>query len=496
MYSNSARTGLYVGIKIMKQNRKGLFFLTPLKKVGKSLNETVVEQFIKPVFDWIHYVIKVFKFRVLPQSLFHRFILIILLPLILLQMILFIFFYNRHWDTVSRRLALDIAGEIQTIADFVIENNAQSAEINNFLRRVESNLGLKVDFYPNTVLTNQNLSYAGTTFHLASAILALKYPVDMIEVGNQFQQISIQLPTGVLTTVVPRKRFFSSTVHVFIVWMLGSSILLFWIAFLFMKNQVRSIERLSRASELFGTGHDIQFKPGGATEVRQAGYSFILMKNRIQKYLSERTAMLAGVSHDIRTPLTRMKLQLSMMEQDETVVDLLSDVAEMEQMLNGYLSFARGEGKEAPQPIQLDELLSQIVEKQRKAGQNIDCHIEEKVVISGRLNDITRAIANILTNANRYAKRTHVSLGVRNHMAAIIVDDNGPGIPEAKRNDVFKAFYRLDASRNRETGGIGLGMTITRDIILSHGGDIQLEDSPMKGLRVTIILPVEESKNI
>ena len=461
------------------------------QRISNQLAQTKIYQLIRPIFEWMHYVIKVFKFRVMPQSLFYRFILIILLPLIVLQMILFIFFYNRHWDTVSRRLALDIAGEIQTIADFILTDNIQESEISDFLHRVETNLGLQVNFHPDMTLTTQNLSYAGTTFHLASAILALKYPVDMIEVGDQFQQISIQLPTGVLTTIVPRKRFFSSTVHVFIIWMIGSSILLFWIAFLFMKNQVRSIERLSRASELFGTGHDIQFKPGGATEVRQAGYSFILMKNRIQKYLVERTTMLAGVSHDLRTPLTRMKLQLSMMEQNEITKDLQSDVAEMEQMLNGYLSFARGEGKESPQKIQLNELLFQIVEKQRKAGQEIDCHIEEKVLISGRLNDITRAIANIITNANRYAKRTHVSLGVRNNMATIIVDDNGPGIPENKRNDVFKAFYRLDASRNRETGGIGLGMTITRDIILSHGGDIQLDDSPMKGLRVTIILPVE-----
>lgn len=449
---------------------------------------------IKPVFEWFHYVSKVFKLRVMPRSLFYRFVLIILLPLILLQMILFIFFYNRHWDTVSRRLALDIAGEIQMIADYVLENGTDTAEMNVFLKRVESNLGLKVQFYPAERLKSQNLPYEATTFHLVSAILALKYPVDMIEVKDQFQQISIQLPSGILTTIVPRKRFFSSTVHVFVVWMIGSSLLLFWIAFLFMKNQIRSIERLSRASELFGMGRDIQFKPGGATEVRQAGYSFVLMKNRIQKYMSERTGMLAGVSHDLRTPLTRMKLQLSMMKQDETTQDLLSDISEMEQMLKGYLSFARGEGKEAPQPIALHEVIMQIVEKQRKANQKIDFHIEEKITISGRLNDMTRAVSNIITNANRYAERTSVLLGMRARMATIIIDDNGPGIPPEKREDVFKAFYRLDASRNRETGGIGLGMTITRDIILSHGGDIRLDESPMGGLRVVITLPIEQKK--
>ncbi len=445
---------------------------------------------IKAIVNWVYYVLKTFKLHFIPHSLFYRFILIILLPLILLQTILFIFFYDRHWDTVSRRLAYDIAGEIQTVADYIVEHQPEQAELNMFLKNAETNLGFKIIFQPDVFLQKQHLSYEGTTFHLASALLAIKYPVDMVEIKNRFQQISIQLPTGVLTTVVPRKRFFSSTVHVFLVWMLGSSVLLFWIAFLFMKNQVRSIERLSRAAELFGTGHDIQFKPGGATEVRQAGYSFILMKNRIQKYLMERTAMLAGVSHDLRTPLTRMKLQLSMMTQDDTTQDLLSDVSEMEQMLNGYLAFARGEGKEIPQQIQLDEILLLLIEKQRKSGQKINCHIEEKIIISGRLNDINRAIGNILTNAQRYAKRTSVSLGIRNQMATITIDDNGPGIPEHKRQDVFKAFFRLDPSRNQETGGVGLGMTITRDIILSHGGDIVLSDSPMKGLRVVITLPL------
>ncbi len=463
------------------------FLMTRLKA---GLSNNLITNGIKQLIHGIFYILKMFKLRFIPRSLFYRFILIILLPLILLQTILFIFFYDRHWDTISRRLATDIAGEIQTIADYISFHNPEPDELSAFLERAESNFGFQIAFQPDTVLTEQNLLYEGTTFHLASALLAIKYPIDMVKIKERNQQISIQLPTGVLTALVPRKRFFSSTVHVFLVWMVGSSILLFWIAFLFMKNQIRSIESLSRAAELFGIGHDIQFKPGGATEVRQAGYSFIIMKNRIQKYLMERTTMLAGVSHDLRTPLTRMKLQLTMMPHDETIEDLMSDVSEMEQMLNGYLSFARGEGKEAPQEIQLDELLLLMVEKQRKTGQKINCHIEEKIVISGRLNDITRAIGNILTNAHRYAKRTSVSLGIRKQMATIVIDDNGPGIPESKRKEVFKAFYRLDASRNQETGGVGLGMTITRDIILSHGGDIILSKSPMKGLRVTITLPV------
>lgn len=445
---------------------------------------------LKRLISWFRYAIRAMRLRVFPQSLFHRFVLIILLPLILLQTVILIFFYDRHWSTISRRLAADVSGEIQTVADYILSRQPEQEELETFFKQIYNNLSLKMRFDQSSYLTEQNLSYQGSTLQLTSAMLSLKYPVNMIETKDKEQLISIQLPTGILTTTVPRKRFFSTTVHVFLAWMLGSSILLFWIAFLFMKNQVRSIEKLSRASELFGTGHDIQFKPGGATEVKQAGFAFILMKNRIQKYLSERTTMLAGVSHDLRTPLTRMKLQLSMMSPDETVTDLMSDVAEMEQMLNGYLAFARGEAKEPPQIIQLDDLIEQLVEKQRKTGQNIDFHREESLIISGRIGDITRAVSNVLTNASRYAQRTSVTAGIRNRSATLIIDDNGPGIPVEKRMDVFKAFYRLDESRNQSTGGVGLGMTITRDIILSHGGDILLSESPLGGLRVVISLPL------
>lgn len=488
MCANRSGTRLYVGIKMIENKQE-----TTMQS-DDAFPKKGFFHGLKQIFNLL---LRHVKYRLLPRSLLYRFILIILLPLILLQTIVFIIFYDRHWDTISRRLALDISGEIQTVVDYIEWHHPSSVELDDYLIRMDTNLGLKMSFLPNEKLNQSQFEVGRTTSQLISALLALKYPVDLKSLPDKKYQISIELEKGVLVTVVPRKRFFSSTVHVFIIWMVGSSVLLFWIAFLFMKNQVRSIERLSKASELFGMGHDIPFKPGGANEVRQAGYSFVLMKNRILKYLSERTAMLAGVSHDLRTPLTRMKLQLSMMPQDEITQDLLSDVTEMEQMLNAYLAFARGEGKEEPQKISLDELLFQLVEKQRKAGQKIDYHSEETISVSGRLNDIMRAISNILTNANRYATRTSVSLGIRNQTAQIIVDDNGPGIPENKRTDVFKAFYRMEESRNKETGGIGLGMTITRDIILSHGGEIELNKSPMGGLRVVMSFPaiISDNKN-
>ncbi|MBO7244044.1 MAG: two-component sensor histidine kinase [Alphaproteobacteria bacterium] len=445
---------------------------------------------LKRFLIWCRETLKGTKIKLLPQSLFYRFILIILLPLIFLQTVMFFFFYDRHWQTVSRRLATDVAGEIQVIADFVSANSSEQ-ETGAFIKIAQNAFGLKINYAENQMIPSQSVNTKNSSVdHLSYELKALNYPVYMGEVFQKQLNVLVQLPSGVLTVSIPQKRFYSSTVLVFLGWTIGSSVLLFLIAFLFMKNQVRSIEKLARASELFGIGQDIMFKPAGAAEVKRAGLAFLLMRDRILKYLSERTTMLAGVSHDLRTPLTRMKLQLSMMPKDETTRDLTEDVDEMEKMLNGYLSFARGEGKETPELFLLDELISQLVEKQRKIEQDISLHIEESVSITGRLNDLSRAINNILTNAARYAKKTKVTLGIRNKKAFLMFDDNGPGIPKEKRDDVFRAFYRLEVSRNKATGGIGLGLTITRDIILSHGGEISLAESPLGGLRVLIYLPL------
>ncbi len=454
------------------------------------MKQNIFSTFMPHLADWLRYAFKSLRLYLFPKSLFYRFVLIILLPLLLLQTVMLIFFYDRHWNTVSRRLAADVAGEIETMADYIVTTAPNESVLAQMIENVSNNLSLKMTFVPNTYLTQNNLSEQSNASELKKALRDLPYPVNMEEKSDGMQLISLQLPTGVLTTLVPRKRFFSSTVHVFFLWMISSFILLFLIAFLFMKNQVRSIEKLSRASELFGTGHDIAFRPSGATEVKQAGMAFILMKNRIKRYLSERTSMLSAVSHDLRTPLTRMKLQLSMMPPDDANNDLLSDISEMEKMLNGYLAFARGEGKEAPQTVMLDALVEDLVEKQCRTGQKIDLHTEEHVTVFGRLNEITRAISNILTNANRYAQQTAVTVGIRHKAATVIIDDDGPGIPAGKRREVFKAFYRLEESRNQATGGIGLGMTITRDIVLAHGGNITLVDSPLGGLRVILSFPL------
>lgn len=456
----------------------------------KKQNDLII--FFSSLWKWIGFCFDFIRKHIFPQSLLKRFILIILVPLVLLQAIIAVFFFERHWEVIAKRLAVDVAGEIKMVAD-IITHHPSPKILENVLLGMNKNLLLKMNWQPHQTLTHTPFESNKTPYYLYRTIRDLNYPFTLQENKDRSVVITIELPEGVLTTYVPKKRYFTSTIFVFLLWLIGSAVLLFAIAFLFMKNQVRSIERLSRASELMGRGHmNFTFKPGGATEVRQAGYSFILMKDRIQKYLTERTDMLAGVSHDLRTPLTRMKLQLSMMEQDENVQDLQADIEEMEKMLTGYLSFAKGEGKEAPEPITLNLLIEDIVQKLKKTGQKIDLHTEQKIEILARPADLSRAITNMLTNAGRYATYAQVNLGIRDKMATITIDDNGPGIPENKRKDVFKAFYRLENSRNKETGGVGLGMTISKDIILSHGGDIILKTSPLKGLRVIITLPLKK----
>ncbi|MBP5534060.1 MAG: HAMP domain-containing histidine kinase [Alphaproteobacteria bacterium] len=447
---------------------------------------------IKELWDLWAFLCKKLKGKIFPKSLLGRFILIILLPLIALQIVASMVFFEHHWYLISRRLANDIAGEVNTLA-YVLEEYPDSEQTDALLKQMEDDLMFEISFAKDQTLDENAQLTGGSSIvkQVRKALWRNNYSYQIQEnLKKDYILIYIQLKTGVLEVRVPRKRFFSTTTYAFLLWMILASILLFWIAFLFMKNQVRAVTRLARAAENFGTGRPVQmFKPEGASEVRQAGMAFLNMQNRISRYLLERTSMLSGVSHDLKTPLTRMKLQLSM-TRVEGAEDLLNDIDEMEKMLEGYLSFAKGEGKEPMKKVEISALLQDIVEKLRRNGQEIDLHIEQKQEITIRPNDFSRAITNILSNAHRYAHNAYVNVGVRDNFLDITIDDDGPGIPASKREDVFKAFYRLDASRNAKTGGIGLGLTIARDIVLAHGGEITLEDSPQKGLRVHLKLPL------
>ena len=316
--------------------------------------------------------------------------------------------------------------------------------------------------------------------------------VDDKQDANSDLIIFIEKDNGIYQFVCSKKKIFSSSIFMFVVWMVATSVLLFLVSVLFLRIQVRAIADLAQTAENFGKGIDDDgFKPYGSSEVRKAGLAFIRMKERILKQIMERTQMLAGISHDLRTPLTRMKLMVTMMSDSADKEDFLADIDEMEKMLNGYLAFVRGEGDETAVKVDIKELVSGIVGRFASKHVKIKCFaVDNLKEITAKEQALRRAITNIVANASRYGKKIEVRVDGDDKKVRVIVDDNGPGIPKDKREEVFRAFYRLENSRNKETGGIGLGLAITKDIITAHGGTISLEDGSLGGLRVIIELPL------
>jgi two-component system osmolarity sensor histidine kinase EnvZ len=301
--------------------------------------------------------------------------------------------------------------------------------------------------------------------------------------------IHLQLPEGVLDVVAPRKRLAIGTIFLFVGWVVGSALLLFAIAALFMRNQVRAIRRLARSAEAFGTGRDVPpIRPEGAAEVRQAAAAFNRMQERIRRFLAQRTEMLAGVSHDLRTPLTRLRLALAMLPRSEElrqdVAEMTADVEEMDRMIGGYLAFARGEGTEQAEPVNLATILDEVAVGARRSGALLDLDVPADLTLKLRADAVRRAITNLVDNASRHAR--HIALGAmaQGRSVLVIVDDDGPGIPADRRESVFRPF------ESGSSGGTGLGLTIARDIVRAHGGEIVLEDSPLGGLRARIRFPV------
>ena len=429
----------------------------------------------------------------LPKSLLGRSVLIIVTPLILLQVVSATIFFENHWSKVGRRLALGVAGEISLMIHEL--RNATDPDASNALfQMAHATMQLDVEFKRGAVLHDtQKLGESLLVGQITGAIDELISRPHRIDADSEdrFVIIDIQLAEGVLNVVVPKKRLFSTTTYVFVLWMAGTSMLLFGVAVIFMRNQVRPIRRLARAANDFGMGRDSpRFKPEGASEVRRAAVAFIAMRNRIKRHLQQRTDMLAGVSHDLRTPLTRMKLQLAMMDKTDGVDELKTDVSDMEHMLDEYLAFARGEGGEKAIETNISTMLSEIVTQARRKGGAIDLHVEGDILAPVKVNAFKRALTNLVDNSVRHADNIAIRLGRRGELVECVIDDDGPGIPANKREEVFKPFFRLDASRNPQTGGVGLGMTIARDAIRSHGGDVVLEDAPGGGLRVKVTLPL------
>ena len=433
--------------------------------------------------------------RFLPRSLLGRSLLIIISPLILLQVISTFIFYDRHWDTVTRRLVGSFAGDIAAVIRLLHENPEPDGQA-AVLELARANLDMRIILKPGEILPNIGLSASGSGILDTSLAHSLRervrrpFLIDTTSYDKQIE-VNVQLADGVLQVFTPRKRLFSSTTYIFVIWMVGTSLILFAVATLFMRNQVRPIRRLAVAADDFGKGRDHpEFRPQGATEVRQAAAAFLDMRDRIQRQMSQRTAMLSGVSHDLRTPLTRMRLQLAMLEDSDAAADLKSDILEMERMIEDYLAFARGEDAESPVECDVAALLGEVADGARRHGIPVALEARGELIVTVRPNALKRALTNLATNACRYAGRVAVAAGNTGGAIEITIDDDGPGIPEDKRDEVFRPFYRIDQSRNPETGGTGLGLSIARDIVRAHGGEIVLGDSPLGGLRATVRLPL------
>ena len=430
--------------------------------------------------------------RLLPRSLFGRSLLIIVTPLILVQVIATWIFYDRVWDTVSRRLTTAVAGEIAEVIQDLSLTRDEAAQ-NQIFERAAHATELEYIYWAGESLPSGmvRVTSGGSEDLVAALADRVRRPV---QIDDEFDPrdilVTIGLPDGVLQIAVPKKRLFTPTTYIFVLWMVGSSLVLFAVATMFMRNQVKSLSRLAAAAESFGMGRDVpNFRLAGATEVRRVGAAFLLMRERIRRQISQRTEMLAGVSHDLRTPLTRMKLALEFLEDGPTVAELKSDVAQMQGMVRGYLDFARGEGGETPREIDLPMLLEEVVANARRDGAPVSIAAPEAFAISLRPDAIKRCIGNLIANALRYGSHVWVAAVPVKDGIDILVDDDGPGIPAHRREDVFRPFFRLDAARSPQSGSVGLGLTIARDVALSHGGDISLEDSPQGGLRVRVHLP-------
>lgn len=431
----------------------------------------------------------------LPRSLLGRSIMIIVTPVVLLQVVSAWVFYDSHWNTVTKRLAQSVAGDIAAAIQMMPRpiTEDRTKRVFNIAR---DTMKISLTFKPGDILPNdptimrQNLVDRQLTDALEARV-ERPFIIDSRSLQDQVE-IHVQLPEGVLQVVVARRRLFSSTTYVFFLWMLGTSLVLLSMATVFMRRQVRPIKRLAQAADDFGKGRDVgDFVLDGAAEVEVAGRAFNQMRARIRRQIQQRTEMLAGVSHDLRTPLTRMKLQLAMMGQAPAIEDLKRDVGDMERMVNAYLAFARGEGTEQPTEVDVVAAVSDVVAGARRDGARIGfATAEQSLVVPLRRDAFRRALTNIVANAQRHAGRIDVTLNRRRGRVEIMVDDDGPGVPANRREDVFKPFFRLDPSRNTETGGVGLGLTIARDILRGHGGDLSLGDSPLGGLRAMLQLPV------
>jgi two-component system osmolarity sensor histidine kinase EnvZ len=432
--------------------------------------------------------------RFTPKGLYARALLIMIVPMVILQSVIAFVFMERHWNTVTRRLSTAVVQDIATLID-VYKTYPQDKDRGALRRIAQHRLGLIVDFLPPGdmpapgpkpffSLLDQSLSVQ------IGRQIARPFWIDTVG-RSSVVEIRIQLDDAVMRIYAQRSAAYASNSEIFLFWMVGTSSILLLVAVLFLRNQIRPILRLADAAESFGKGRDVaNFRPRGAREVRRAAHAFIEMRTRIERTLEQRTAMLAGVSHDLRTILTRFKLELALLGDNPDVDAMRRDVDEMAAMLEAYLAFARGDSGEQAQPTDMAAALEELRSEAERHGHTATAEFTGLPIVTVKPAAFKRCLANLVHNAARYADRIAIA-GHRDHRyLTITIDDDGPGIPHHQREEVFKPFLRLDAARNQDESGTGLGLAIARDIARSHGGDITLADSPLGGLRATVRIPV------
>ena len=433
---------------------------------------------------------------IMPKSLFGRSLIILGLPIILLQVLLSYFFFERHWQDVGRRLVLSVAGEILHISDQINLVYEDDNAIELIKYKAEKHFGAYLSFTRNKAIPSNLLPHSKET-QIERALSKslkerIKYPhTFQINPSSKEVIIYVELTHGLLQTTIPIKRIYSSTTYIFIAWMITSSLILLLIAIYFLRQQISPLKTLSKAADAFGKGEVFfPIKVRGSTEVRHLTSAFLDMRERIRLYIEQRTEMLTGIGHDLRTPLTRMKLQIAMLNQKDAKDGLTEDITQMEDMIEAYLSFIKEREEEVIKKVDISKLIGDIILDAKRNGDKIIPKNIETVDAEIRVSAMRRAITNLASNACREGKRVEISLLKKSPHALIIIDDDGPGIKKEHYTNVFKPFYRIESSRNLSTGGLGLGMTIARDIARSNGGDVKLDKSPLGGLRVVLSIPI------
>ena len=426
--------------------------------------------------------------NILPKQLFYRGLLIVAIPIIILQITITFVFFDSLWIKTNKGMTRALVGEIKTFMN-AYENGEFDKDFLVILFKEDLNFNIK--FEPSKALPKKDMerwfSPIDRTLRRELKSRLPDYWFDTTSYKNLID-LRIKYKDGYFQFFIPKERVTSSSARLFALWITLPAFLLIIIAIIFLKNQTRPIINLARASEKFGKGENVDdFRPSGALEIRQAGYEFDKMRKRIIRHLNQRSEMLSGISHDLRTPLTRIKLQLAFIKDENISKKLSKDVQEMEKMLNEYLQFASSHSNEKTERFNLTNLVENIINKYE--NKNITSDLNKNIYLEGRKILIERCLGNLIDNSIKYAIKVHIKLSKNTQNITIMVDDDGSGIPENEYNNVFKPFYKINKSRGDSKSSVGLGLSIASDVVKSHGGNILLDKSPQGGLRVKVILP-------